>query len=99
MFSDKTLADRIELRRAHPADGLAFRPDLENVGGALGFRAAPHGRTDNPDRSGATGVFRVHKAGAVHKIPGLGSIDEDKRRRNGTAAFALHVLSLIATPV
>jgi hypothetical protein len=96
MFSDNALTDRIELGRARPTDGLAFRPDLENVSGTLGFRAAPHGGTDNPDRRGATGVFRVHHPGTIFKITGVGSIHKDERRRYGAAAFALHVSCLKA---
>ena len=38
MFSDNPFTDRIELRRAQPQDGFAFRPDLENVGGAASHR-------------------------------------------------------------
>src|ERR1035437_4567799 len=99
MFSDKPLTDRIELRRAQSADRLAFRPDLENVGGAFRFWTAPHRGTDNPDRRGATGVFRVHQTGAVLKITGFGSTYEDERRRYGAAAFALHVFTLEGAPV
>ncbi len=99
MFGDNPLTFRIELRRAHPPNGLAFRPDFENVGGALRLGAAPHRWTDNPDRRGATGIFRVHHAGTVLKITAFGSVYEDERRRYGAAAFARHVFAPKATPV
>ena len=99
MFGDNPLTYRIELRRAHPPHGLAFRPDFENVGGALRLGPASHRGTDNPDRRGATGILRVHHAGTVLKITAFGSVNEDGRRRYGAAAFARHVFVLKALPV
>jgi len=42
MFGDNPVTYRIELRWAHPPHGLAFRPDFENVGGALRLGPASH---------------------------------------------------------
>ena len=99
MPDDEAITDRIELLRAQPPERFACRPDLENVGGALRLGVTSHGRTDNPDRSAAAGVFRVHQAGTLLEIVECGAVYEDERRRNGAASFARHVFALNATQV
>jgi hypothetical protein len=98
MVGHNPLKQRIELRRTQPLHRRTLRPDLKNIGGALGFGAVPYRRADNPNRREAAGIVVVHGPSALLEMERLVTVYEDERSGYGSATFARHVLALETAP-
>jgi hypothetical protein len=88
MGRDDALEERVELVRAHPAQGLAYRPDLQDIGGAFRLGAVSHLRADDPGRHGTAGVAS-YMSGLAHTLRNRRARRRPKRSGYRTPETAL----------